>query len=281
MNPIELKTPLVSAEWLSDHLAAENLVVLDASLPKAGMTEASLTDVMIPGARFMDIKNRWADPGAETPNTMLNAQKFQEVARSFGLGSRSAIVAYDQHGIYSSARAWYMFRAMGHSNVAVLDGGLPAWIKAGLPVEPKKNYLGPKGDFRSVPNPGFFIDFRRVRDLLEDPSSAVLDARAADRFYARVEEPREGLRSGHIPNSVSMPYTGLQTEGQMKDPEALKALFAEQVSEDQSLICSCGSGITACVLALGAEIIGKKQVAVYDGSWTEWGSRKELPIEKD
>ena len=281
MNHIKLKGPLVSTRWLADHLGAENLVVLDASLPKAGMGEDSLTDKVIQGARFMDLKNKWAEKGARFPNTMLGATDFQQAARDLGLSNSSAIVVYDQHGIYSSARAWYMFRSMGHSNVAVLDGGLPAWDREGLPMETKKDYTGAKGDFSSAPKTKHFVSVREVQDQLEDDTKLLLDARAEDRFYGRVEEPRAGLRSGHIPNSISLPFGFLQRDGHMKDEASLKAIFENRAPGPESLICSCGSGITACVLALGAEIIGRKQVYVYDGSWSEWGSLPELPIEKD
>jgi thiosulfate/3-mercaptopyruvate sulfurtransferase len=281
MNPIKLKGPLVSTSWLADHLEADNLVVLDASLPKAGMKEDSLTDTMIRSARFMDLKNQWADQKARFPNTMLSAEEFEYAARNLGIDKNSALVVYDQHGVYSSARAWYMFRAMGHSNVAVLDGGLPAWDKQGLPLESKRPYSGQKGDFNSHPVSGFFTDFKQILKQLDDPRTVVLDARTSDRFYARGEEPREGLRSGHIPESVSLPFGELQTNGHMKEPEGLKALFSERSGSDQALTFSCGSGITACVLALGAKIIGRKAISVYDGSWTEWGSLPELPVEKD
>lgn len=271
----------MSVDWLADHLEAHNLVILDASLPKAGMGEDTLTDLMIRNGRFMDLKNQWARKKAQFPNTMLSPGDFEEAARSLGINNNSAIVAYDQHGIYSSARAWYMFRAMGHENIAVLDGGLPAWESKGFPVEVKAAYTGREGDFKSKPRPGYFVDYKQVLAGLEDPRSLVLDARASDRFFARVEEPRPGLRSGHIPNSFSLPFGDLQADGCMKDRDSLMAIFSERTSEDQTLVFSCGSGITACVLALGASLAERDKIAVYDGSWTEWGSLPELPIEKD
>lgn len=274
-----MNSHLVTVAWLHEHLHAGNLVILDASIPKAGLGEDTLTDVLIPGARFMDLKNSWADPGASFPNTMLGPERFQEEARKLGINRDSAVVVYDQHGIYSSARAWFMLRSMGHENVAVLDGGLPAWQKAGHEEVPKATFHGTDGNFISDPQPGFFVDHLEVLQELENASYQVLDARARDRFLGLVKEPREGLRSGHIPNSKSMPYNDLQKEGHMKDSRALEELFSGCSTKDQSLIFSCGSGITACVLALGAELAGRPSGAVYDGSWTEWGSRHELPIE--
>ena len=280
MSEIRLNGPLVSADWLRENLVADNLVVLDASLPKAGLGEDTLTDASIPGARFMDLNNRWADQDATFPNTMPGPEAFQDEARRLGINRNSAVVVYDQHGIYSSARAWFMFRSMGHENVAVLDGGLPAWQSAGYEVGKKTVFSGPEGDFTADPRPGFFVGNHEILEELENEACQVLDARARDRFLGLVKEPREGLRSGHIPHSKSLPYTELLANGQMKDRNALQELFSVCCRGDQSMIFSCGSGVTACVLALGAELAGRPGGAVYDGSWTEWGSRHELPIER-
>lgn len=280
MSDIVLKNPLVSAEWLYEHLDAPNLIVLDASLPKAGMGEDTLSPSLIEGARYMDLKNRWAQKDAGFPNTMLDAAGFERVAREFGIDNSSALVFYDQHGIYSSARGWYMFRAMGHDNVAVLDGGLPTWEQAGYPLMPKKDYSGRLGNFKARLDSNYFKDHKAVLAELQDSSRQVLDARAGERFQGLVAEPREGLRSGHIPGSGSLPYSELQVGGKMKDKNALEALFSEASKANQNLVFSCGSGITACVLALGAELTGRSGYSVYDGSWTEWGSLPELPVEK-
>ncbi len=280
MSDIVLKTPLVSVDWLYENLDAPNLVILDASLPKAGMGEETLSSSLIEGARYMDLKNRWAHNGAKFPNTMLDAANFEQAAQNLGIDNTSALVIYDQHGIYSSARGWYMFRAMGHHNVAVLDGGLPAWEYAAYPVMPKKEYLGKRGGFSASFDANSFKNHSEVFTSLEDSSKQVLDARARDRFLGLVEEPREGLRSGHIPGSKSLPYTELQEGGKMKDRDAVDAMFSKMTDKEQELVFSCGSGITACVLALGAELTGRSVYSVYDGSWTEWGSLQELPIEK-
>lgn len=280
MSNIELKNPLVSADWLYEHLDSPNLIVLDASLPKAGMGEDTLSPFLIEGARYMDLKNRWAQKDARFPNTMLDATVFERVTKEFGIDNSSALVFYDQHGIYSSARGWYMFRAMGHENVAVLDGGLPTWEQSGYPIMPKKDYSGRLGNFKARPDSNYFKDHKEVFATLDDTSDLVLDARARDRFKGLVDEPREGLRSGHIPGSKSMPYAELQEGGKMKDKHSLEAMYSNLVDADQNLVFSCGSGITACVLALGAQLTGRTAYAVYDGSWTEWGSLKELPVEK-
>lgn len=173
-----------------------------------------------------------------------------------------------------------MFRAMGHENVAVLNGGLPAWMAEGGPTERKRNGDFEEGDFKGKFNKNFIIDHQKVLRNLEDDKFLVLDARAKDRFLGLVEEPREGLRSGHIPGSESLPYTDLLKEGKMRDREELNSLFSSYSNKKKDLIFSCGSGITACVLALGAELTGLENLSVYDGSWTEWGSLDHLPIEK-
>lgn len=280
MSDVVLKAPLVSVDWLKERLDAPNLIVLDASLPKAGQGPDTLSASLIEGARYMDLKNHWAQQDARFPNTLLEPKSFERVAQQFGINKSSALVIYDQHGIYSSARAWYMFRAMGHDNVAVLDGGLPAWEQAGYPVIPKTDYKGNRGDFSAQFDSNYFKNHKEVLASLQDTSKSVLDARAGDRFLGLVAEPREGLRSGHIPGSRSLPYAELQEGGRMKGNQALEAMFSERTDQKQDLVFSCGSGVTACVLALAAELTGRSGYSVYDGSWTEWGSLPELPVEK-
>ena len=279
MDILDLKEPIVSVTWLKENIQNPNLLILDASIPKAGQSADSLTDEMIEGARFMDLKTQWAKSGDVFPNTMLEPTPFREAARQLGINNDSIIIVYDEHGIYSSARAWYMFKAMGHQNIAVLNGGLPAWKAENLPTQAKNSYQGEPGDFTSALTVSYFKNYPEVLEQLDDPGKLVLDARANDRFLGLTAEPRKGLRSGHIPNSENLPFGELENEGKMKSKEELEALFSAVVKNDQELIFSCGSGITACVLALGAEITGRKNISVYDGSWTEWGSLPNLPVD--
>jgi len=282
MKTIHIDSPLVDIEWLRKHLGAENLIVLDATLPKAvaGVTAEEVPAVSIPGARFFDIKNVFSDTSATYPNTWPGQDAFIQAARDLGVNNNSTIVVYDDHGIYSSARAWWMFKSMGHENIAVLNGGLMAWKKAGFVLEEKKSRQVSQGDFSGIFNPDFFKDHQDVLGHLTDKEEMVIDARAENRFLGLVEEPREGLRSGHIPGSVNLPYTDLLIDGKMIDLQNLKKIFSSKIPKSRKLVFSCGSGITACVLALGAELSGYKNMSVYDGSWTEWGSIPELPIEK-
>lgn len=279
---MELKKPLVEAQWLKDNLGVSNIIIIDATLPKAVAkdTEPMVDKVQIPGARFLDIKGKFSQVGAPFPNTMLDANAFNKAAKELGIDNDSALVVYDEHGIYSSARAWWMFRSMGHKNVVVLNGGLKSWIQGGYPVEPSGTGSYAPGNFNGNFNEGYFKDSRQVLDTISNAKELVVDARANDRFKGLVEEPREGLRSGHIPGSVSLPYADLMKNEKLLDKNQLSAIFEDRLPKTEKMIFSCGSGVTACILALGAEIAGIENISVYDGSWTEWGSMHELPIEK-
>lgn len=282
MDDINLKQPLVEATWLKDHLGSTNLVIINATMPKAVVkeTESRLYEVQIPNAVFLDIKGAFSKAEATYPNTMLNEDDFNAAAAALGINNDSAIVVYDDHGIYSSARAWWMFRSMGHENVAVLNGGLKSWQTLAYPTEKKSNPTLVKGNFKGTYKNAFFKNQGQVLDNISSAQNLVVDARANDRFKGAVDEPRKGLRSGHVPNSLSLPYTDLLENDLMLDEDALKTIFRDKIGEQENLIFSCGSGITACVLALGAEIAGYRNASVYDGSWTEWGSITRLPTEK-
>ncbi|MCA0931652.1 sulfurtransferase [Lutimonas saemankumensis] len=281
MPEFHIKTPVVEADWLLRNLGASNLVVLDATLPKAVKGKAvESPKEQIKGALFFDIKKEFSDVNAIYPNTWPGENEFIAAARRLGINKDSAIVVYDDHGIYSSARAWWMFRAMGHHNVAVLNGGLPAWISIGGVTELKGKNRSKAGDFDGKFDKDYIIDHPEVLKNLKDDQKLILDARAKERFLGLAEEPREGLKSGHIPGSKSLPYTQLLKEGKMRDEKELNRIFSAYPLTENGLIFSCGSGITACVLALGAELSGLKNLSVYDGSWTEWGSMNHLPVEK-
>ena len=282
MDEIILNQPLVEAKWLKDHLGSTNLVIINATMPKAvaAASDVRENEVQIPNAIFLDIKGAFSKDGATYPNTMIGEDAFNKASAALGINNDSAIVVYDDHGIYSSARVWWMFRSMGHENVAVLNGGLKAWKALAYPTENKSNTPVLKGDFKGTYNNEFFKNHQQVLDNISSAEKLVVDARANERFKGLVDEPRIGLRSGHIPNSVSLPYTDLLKNDLMLEKDALKTIFKDRLPENKNLIFSCGSGITACVLALGAEIAGYRNASVYDGSWTEWGSLKELPVEK-
>lgn len=261
--------PLVDGDWLAERLGIPGLVVFDASVG-AHRRDA---DRRIPGARPFDLDGVLSDHTAAAPHTMPGPDAFAEAMRALGVDDGSTVVAYDGAGIYSSARAWWMLRAMGFDRVAVLDGGLPAWLAAGRPVEERRpGYEGPRGSFTARPRPGLLVDAATVSAALADPAAAVLDARTRERFAGTAPEPRPGLRGGHMPGAVSLPFGELQRpDGLMRPAAELRAAFGAVAGERERLYFSCGSGVTACVLALGADLAGYEDLAVYDGSWSEWG----------
>lgn len=268
MEPENPFGPLIGAEQLAVRLLEPDLVLFDASV---GARRGA--DRRIPGARPFDLDGALSDHGSPVPHTMPTAARFEEAMRDLGLGEGDTVVVYDGAGIYSSARAWWMLRAMGFDRAAVLDGGLPAWQAAGLPLENTgPAYDGPRGSFTARPRQGLLVDADTVAGALIDPGAAVLDARTRERFAGTVPEPRPGLRGGHMPGAVNLPFTELQAPaGLMRPPAELREAFRASAGDRERLYFSCGSGVTACVLALGAELAGYRHTAVYDGSWSEWG----------
>ncbi|MGW5846709.1 sulfurtransferase [Streptomyces sp. NPDC055254] len=261
--------PLVGVDWLAGRLGAPGLVLFDASV---GAHRGA--DHRIPGARPFDLDGALSDHDAPAPHTMPGPAAFTEALRDLGVDATSTVVVYDGAGVYSAPRAWWMLRAMGLDRVAVLDGGLPAWTAAGLPVEPAgPAYDGPRGSFTARPRPGLLVDAAAVTVALADPAAAVLDARTRGRFAGTDPEPRPGLRGGHMPGALNLPFGELRRpDGRMRPPEELRDIFRALTGDREHLYFSCGSGVTACVLALGAELAGHGgRIAVYDGSWSEWG----------
>tara|TARA_R110002050_G_scaffold24083_3_gene64344 strand:+ start:124509 stop:125330 length:822 start_codon:yes stop_codon:yes gene_type:complete len=268
---INIESPIVSVEWLNSNRDAENLVVLDGMINKV----FDGAQKQIPNARLFDIKKKFSDVSNPFPSAFPSAEQFQKSARELGINTDSAIVVYDDKGIYSSARVWWLFKAFGYTNVAVLNGGFPAWLKAEYETEPMKRYEGAEGDFVVNHKPETMKFFNDVKTASKNYTHTIIDARSAGRFNCTTPEPRIGLRMGTIPNSVNLPFTNLLEDGVLKPKEALEKAFQELATKDDPIVFSCGSGITACVLALGAEISGYKNISVYDGSWTEWGSLVE------
>ncbi|MFF5704735.1 sulfurtransferase [Streptomyces sp. NPDC012794] len=271
MTVTEIPGPLVGTDWLAAHLA--EVVVFDASV---GAHRAA--PARIPAARPFDLDGALSDHSAAAPHTMPSPAAFTEALRGLGVDDSDTVVVYDGAGIYSSARAWWMLRAMGFDRVAVLDGGLPAWAAAGLPVEAAAAaYDGPRGSFTARPRAGLLVDAAAVSAALADPAAAVLDARTRERFAGTAPEPRPGLRGGHMPGALNLPFGELQGPGGLMRPAGeLREVFGALAGERERLYFSCGSGVTACVLALGATLAGYEGPAVYDGSWSEWGVPSEL-----
>lgn len=268
MSFISIKSPIVSAKWLNENLNAENLIVLDGTINK--VFDAS--NNQIPNARFFDIKKKFSDTTDPFPSACPSAEQFQKEARVLGINKNSAIVVYDDKGIYSSARVWWLFKVMGHNNVGVLNGGFPEWLISNYPTEKSKSSKIKSGDFVAEYHQKYMQFFEDVKQASTNKTHTIIDARSKERFLSLVDEPREGLRRGNIPNSINLPFEDLMDGKVLKDANELAPIFNALAKKEEPIIFSCGSGITACILALGADILGYKNIAVYDGSWTEWGS---------
>jgi thiosulfate/3-mercaptopyruvate sulfurtransferase len=277
---LKIPNPLVSADWLYENINDENLIILDASITKVGTKENNVEEKwQVKNAIFFDLKNVFLDKEGEYPNTIPSEKYFEEQVQKLGISKDSCVVIYDDLGVYSSPRAWWLFKVFGFENVTVLNGGLPEWKAFNYPIEAPQIKQIAKGNFKA--------DFKKERvsstkEVLEasNKSKCILDARSKGRFDATIPEPRKDLRGGHIPNSKNLPYSILQVNGKMKSKEELQEIFLTLNPKNESTIFSCGSGITACILALGNEAAGNTNYKVYDGSWTEWASNLELPVEK-
>lgn len=276
-----MNSPLVSVSWLAQHLDDADLIVLDASTASnISGKKPEFENCVIPSARHFDLNNRFSDSNAPFPNTMPSQEHFQQEARNLGINNESSIVVYDNLGIYNSPRVWWMLKAMGHQNVAVLDGGLSAWVHAGLPTSSTHTKDYPIGNFAASFNSRALVSLEEVKANIPSNQFTLIDARSKGRFDGTAPEPREGLSSGHIPGSCNVPFQDVLDNGFMKPKEELRAIFDDHTLADKPLVFSCGSGLTACITLLAAELVLPNPLAIYDGSWTEWASQTDTVIEK-
>ncbi|CZF84251.1 MULTISPECIES: sulfurtransferase [Grimontia] len=281
---LQINEVLVSAEWLRDNLDSPKLKLVDASWFMPGTdrnAKSEWSTKRIPGSVYFDFDGEIYDKTSPLPHMLPSEAQFEAAVAELGISNEDDIVVYDTAGIFSSPRVWWMFKVMGHQNVALLDGGMPAWEGIGgeldtdVPQSPTSTGYKAKLDKEGVIN---------SKDLLagiEAESLNVVDVRPADRFSGCVAEPRPGVRSGHMPTAKNLPFLSLTENGKFKSKETLSMLLSQVLSKDKPNVSSCGSGVTACTFALAAEWALGTKIAVYDGSWTEWGSNTELPVVKD
>ncbi len=272
---------LVSTKWLAAHLKDPDLRILDASWYLPAMNRdprAEYAEAHIPNARFFDIDDI-SDARSEMPHMAPPVEKFMSRLRAMGVGDGHQVVVYDGHGIFSAARVWWLFRLMGQMDIAVLDGGLPKWIKEGrdtddLPPVIRDRHMTVRRQNQMV------RDVTQVAHAAKLGDHEVIDARGAERFRGEAAEPRAGLRAGHIPGAKNIPFpTVLNADSTMKSPEELRAVFeAAGVDLGKPAITTCGSGVTAAILSLAMERFGKSDHSLYDGSWAEWGAFPTMPV---
>jgi thiosulfate/3-mercaptopyruvate sulfurtransferase len=274
---------LVSTDWLAERLRAGDVRVLDATWLMPALKRDARREheeAHIPGAAYFDI-DRIADPDSPLPHMLPDAERFAAEVGALGVGDGDQVVVYDSNGYAASARAWWMFRAFGHDRVAVLDGGLGKWRAEGRPLESGPVRPSPRR-FTARFRPELVRDLGAVRANLESRREQVLDARARGRFEGTAPEPRPGLRSGHIPGSLNLPYPDLidPADGTLLSPDRIRErLAAAGVDPERPAATTCGSGVTAAIVSLALHRVGRADVPVYDGPWTEWGGRPDTPVE--
>ncbi|HAU5050496.1 TPA: 3-mercaptopyruvate sulfurtransferase [Klebsiella michiganensis] len=272
----------VAADWLAEHIDDPEIQIIDARMAPPGQEERDLNAEYqaghIPGAVFFDIE-ALSDHTSPLPHMMPRAEAFDVAMRELGVSSDKHLVVYDEGNLFSAPRAWWMLRTFGVEKVSIVAGGLEGWRRDGLPLEQGLPEL-PEGDFDGRVDP---LAIKRLTDVLlvsHEGSAQIVDARPAGRFNGQVAEPRPGLRSGHIPGALNVPWTELVINGELKTTDELNEIFARQgVDFERPIIASCGSGVTAAVVVLALTTLGVNGVSLYDGSWSEWGARTDLPIE--
>jgi thiosulfate/3-mercaptopyruvate sulfurtransferase len=274
---------LVTTSWLAGRLEDPGVVVLDATLPPVGVTppldtRARYYAAHIPGAVFFDIEELSDHPNP-LPHMLPPAEVFARNVSALGIGDQMDIVIYEQEGVFSGPRAWWTLKIFGAQNVYLLDGGLRAWIEAGLPTDSGPVQRAP-AFFHATLDQNAVKHFSEIQQMIA-AHGQILDARSAGRFAGTLPEPRPGLSSGHMPGATSIPYTELVEDGRLKPVEELRRIFVKKgVDLEQPITTTCGSGVTAAVLALGLEAAGAKQVTLYYGSWAEYAAHPEAVIEK-
>jgi thiosulfate/3-mercaptopyruvate sulfurtransferase len=279
------KTALIEPEELSGLLSQPGVIVLDASvaMPGGASPLEGYNALRIPGARFFDIEDI-SDHDTDLPHMLPSVEEFAHSVSTLGITNGDTIIVYGQSGIVMGpARAWWMLRVFGHQDVRVLNGGLPAWREAGLAVESTLPPAPARTSYKAGVRPALVRDMNAIHESIKTNDSLILDARSSERFSGKAAEPRPGLRAGHIPGSINLPCLQLvdTKTGKMKSKEDLEGIFKDiTLEKDKSIVTTCGSGVTACVIALALYELGYPDIPVYDGSWSEWGrTDSAMPVE--